>query len=196
MTIPESVRALIATGPPAYLTTLNADGSPQVTLVWIGTDRVVGLGSVQKCGKHGEQEGARMRPYSRDFRLKVVRAYERGGGSQRAWARLFAGSLSFVQDLLRRYRRTGRVEPKPHGGGNPGKIGPYLRVVQQLHAQQPGASLAERGEQFATKVRVHVGRSTMHRALDRLGLSREKRQSMPPNKTPRRDAKLARPSRS
>jgi hypothetical protein len=27
MTLPESVRALIATGPPAYLTTLNADGS-------------------------------------------------------------------------------------------------------------------------------------------------------------------------
>ena len=38
MTIPESVRALIATGPPAYLTTLNADGSPQVTLVWVGTE--------------------------------------------------------------------------------------------------------------------------------------------------------------
>jgi hypothetical protein len=38
MTIPESIRALIATGPPAYLTTLNADGSPQVTLVWVGTE--------------------------------------------------------------------------------------------------------------------------------------------------------------
>jgi PPOX class probable F420-dependent enzyme len=38
MTLPESVRALIATGPPAYLTTLNADGSPQVTLVWVGTE--------------------------------------------------------------------------------------------------------------------------------------------------------------
>ena len=39
MTIPESVRALIATGPPAYLTTLNADGSPQVTLVWVGIEK-------------------------------------------------------------------------------------------------------------------------------------------------------------
>jgi hypothetical protein len=35
MTIPESIRTLIDTGPPAYLTTLNADGSPQVT--WSGS---------------------------------------------------------------------------------------------------------------------------------------------------------------
>ena len=38
MTIPESVRALIEAGPPAYLTTLNTDGSPQVTLVWAGIE--------------------------------------------------------------------------------------------------------------------------------------------------------------
>jgi PPOX class probable F420-dependent enzyme len=38
MSIPESIAALIATGPYAHLTTLNADGSPQVTLVWIGIE--------------------------------------------------------------------------------------------------------------------------------------------------------------
>jgi hypothetical protein len=32
MTIPESVRTLVATGPLAHLTTLNSDGSPQVTV--------------------------------------------------------------------------------------------------------------------------------------------------------------------
>lgn len=36
--IPDSVRALIATGPNAHLTTLNADGSPQVTVVWVGIE--------------------------------------------------------------------------------------------------------------------------------------------------------------
>lgn len=137
-----------------------------------------------------------MRPYSTDFRLKVVQAYERREGSQRDLARLFGVSLSFVQDLLHRYRRTGSVDPAPHGGGNPGKIGPYLSVVQQLHHQQPDASLAERCEQLATKVRVHVGRSTMHRALDQLGLTRKKRRSMLPNTTPRQGAKLGPPSSS
>lgn len=137
-----------------------------------------------------------MRPYSTDFRLKVVQAYERREGSQRDLARLFGVSLSFVQDLLQRYRRTGSVEPAPHGGGNPGKLGPYLSVVQQLHQQQPDASLAERCEQVATQVRVHVGRSTMHRALDHLGLTRKKRRSMPPNKIPRKGGKRARLSRT
>jgi len=36
--IPESVRALVSTGPLVHLTTLNPDGSPQVTVVWLGVD--------------------------------------------------------------------------------------------------------------------------------------------------------------
>ena len=38
MQIPESVRTLVATGPQAHLTTLNSNGSPQVTLVWVGIE--------------------------------------------------------------------------------------------------------------------------------------------------------------
>ena len=38
MKIPQSVRALIEAGTPAHLITLNPDGSPQVTVVWIGLD--------------------------------------------------------------------------------------------------------------------------------------------------------------
>ena len=38
MTLPESVRDLIATAPVATLTTLNKDGSPQMTVVWVGIE--------------------------------------------------------------------------------------------------------------------------------------------------------------
>ena len=38
MKIPDSVRELIASGPLVHLTTLNADGSPQISLVWIGIE--------------------------------------------------------------------------------------------------------------------------------------------------------------
>lgn len=137
-----------------------------------------------------------MRPYSKDFRLKVVHAYERGEGSQRDLARLFGVSLSFIQDLLQRYRQTGSVEPQPHGGGNPGKIRPYLSAVEQLHQQHPDASLAERCEQLAATTPVHVGRTTMHRALKQLGLTRKKRRSMPRSRTLKRGAKPAWPSRN
>jgi PPOX class probable F420-dependent enzyme len=36
--LPESVRAVVAAGHLAHLVTLNADGSPQVTCVWVGID--------------------------------------------------------------------------------------------------------------------------------------------------------------
>ena len=62
-----------------------------------------------------------MRPYSTDFRQKVVQADERGDGSQRDLAQLFSVRLSFVHDLLRRYRHPGRVEPKPQGGAIRGR---------------------------------------------------------------------------
>jgi PPOX class probable F420-dependent enzyme len=38
MTIPESIRELIANGPLAHLTTLNSNGGPQVTVVWVGIE--------------------------------------------------------------------------------------------------------------------------------------------------------------
>ncbi|HUF39212.1 MAG TPA: PPOX class F420-dependent oxidoreductase [Anaerolineales bacterium] len=38
MQLPPEIRALIESGSPAHLVTLNGDGSPQVTLVWIGLE--------------------------------------------------------------------------------------------------------------------------------------------------------------
>jgi len=36
--LPDRLRTLIESGPLAHLVTLNRDGSPQVTIVWIGLD--------------------------------------------------------------------------------------------------------------------------------------------------------------
>jgi PPOX class probable F420-dependent enzyme len=36
--LPESLRELIASGPLAHLSTINRDGSPQVSVVWVGLD--------------------------------------------------------------------------------------------------------------------------------------------------------------
>jgi PPOX class probable F420-dependent enzyme len=38
MALPERIRTLVESGPLAHLVTLNADGSPQVTVVWIGVE--------------------------------------------------------------------------------------------------------------------------------------------------------------
>ena len=38
MSLPRELQDLIASGPLAHLTTINADGSPQVSVIWIGLD--------------------------------------------------------------------------------------------------------------------------------------------------------------
>jgi len=38
MNIPPEIKALIESGCPAHFVTLNPDGSPQVTVVWVGID--------------------------------------------------------------------------------------------------------------------------------------------------------------
>ncbi len=115
-----------------------------------------------------------MKPYSTDFRLSVVRAYEGGQGSQRQLARLFGVSLGFVQNLLQLYRGSGSVEPRPHGGGNPGKITGHLEVVGQLQQQEPEATLEEMCERVAAVLKVEVSATTISRALQRLKLPRKK----------------------
>jgi len=54
-----------------------------------------------------------MTSYSTNLRQKIIHAYERHKGSQRTLADLFGVSLSFVEKVLRRHRRTGPVAPKP-----------------------------------------------------------------------------------
>ena len=54
MEIPQSVRELLPKAPLAHLTTLNSDGGPQVTVVWVGIENeefAIGQWrSIQKSG--------------------------------------------------------------------------------------------------------------------------------------------------
>src|ERR671925_609227 len=87
-----------------------------------------------------------MKPYSMDLRLRVVQAYENHEGSMRQLAARFRVSLRCVRDLLTRYRATGDVAPKPHGGGSPAKLDAAgLDTVRTLVQQAPDATLKEQG---------------------------------------------------
>jgi len=58
MQIPESIHALIASAPQAHLTTLNANGSPQVTLVWVGIEsNYITLTLALSLRRRGEKNG-------------------------------------------------------------------------------------------------------------------------------------------
>lgn len=115
-------------------------------------------------------------PLSVDLRQRVLAAYQAKEGSQRQLAERFKVSLSFVRDLTRRYRQTGTVEPKPHGGGAVAKLGASeLLSVKALVEAQPDALLEELCERFAQKTGVNVSVSTMQRAGQRLELSVKKK---------------------
>jgi transposase len=123
-----------------------------------------------------------MATYSIDLRQKILHAYERRLGSQRAIADIFGVSLSFVEKLLRRHRTTGEVAPKPHAGGQRPRLDAAAQAqVRRLVDDQPDATLAELCTRLATETSVRVSVPTLCRVLQRLGLPRKKSRSTPRN---------------
>ena len=107
-----------------------------------------------------------MKPYSQDLRVRVVAAYDNHEGTQRELARRFHVSPSFVQGVLRHYRKTGSLEPKPHGGGYPRAIDEHgLEIVARLVREHPTATLSRLCEEFAALARYRPSRATMWRAV-------------------------------
>jgi transposase len=91
-----------------------------------------------------------MQPYSIDLRTRVVEAYEYHEGTMRQLATTFRVSVSCVRRLLKHYRETGSVAPKPHGGGASANVdGGGLEVVQTLVHAEPDATLRELCQRFA-----------------------------------------------
>jgi transposase len=114
-------------------------------------------------------------PLSLDLRQRIILAYQTKEGSQRQLAKRFKVSLSFVRDLVRRYRETGKIEPKPHGGGAVSKLETkHLPIIKTLVDKQPDAFLEELCERFTEQTTVQVGTSTMQRAVQNLKLSVKK----------------------
>ena len=113
-----------------------------------------------------------MTPYSQDLRQRILDTVQRGEESVRQIARRFLVSISFVTELMQRYRSTGSLQPKPHGGGNTPVLGPEdLERLRELVRQQPDATLAE----LRQRLGVSCSLMTISRALDKLGLPRKKK---------------------
>ncbi len=117
-----------------------------------------------------------MKAYSIDLRQKIVDAYNNQEGSYRQLAQRFRVSLSFVKRLLKRYKDTGKIEPKPHGGGQRPKLKPQqLETVRQLVEEDNDAILEELCSSFYQKTQLQVSRATMGRIVEKLNLTRKKK---------------------
>ena len=113
-----------------------------------------------------------MRPYSIDIRQRVLAAVEAGEYSFRELASLFNIHFSTIVRLLQRFRDTGSVEPKPHGGGARPKLDAEATArLLDLVRQQPDATLAE----LRQRLGVDCNLVTIFRTLKRMGITRKKK---------------------
>jgi transposase len=123
-----------------------------------------------------------MKPYSKDLRLRVLAACDRGMPRAEV-AQIFGVSEPTIRRYLRLRRETGGVEPRPVPGP-PARKGAALE--ERLPAQvkvNPDLTLAEHCELFGEAEGVEVSTATMSRAFARLGLPLKKSPSRPPSAT-------------
>jgi putative transposase len=121
--------------------------------------------------------------YSQDLRERVVKAIQRGDRSQAQVAQDFAVSLSFVEELWRRYRETGRCAIKAWHHGPRAKLADQEAALRAAVAAQPDATLADLCEQVPAADGSRVSESALSRALRRLKITRKKRASTPVSRT-------------
>jgi transposase len=123
-----------------------------------------------------------MRAYSIDLRERVVTACDARDGTREQIAARFSVSVSWIRKLIRRRRQTGSIAPKPRGGGRaPAFDAEAGRRLREAVRADDDATL----EELARAAGVSCCASAVHRALERLGLTRKKSRGGRPSRTAR-----------
>ena len=131
-----------------------------------------------------------MNAYSKDLRLRVLEAVDRGLPRRRI-SDLFGVSLSTIKRYVRRRRQGEDLEPKP----STGRKRPILATSEQKRAlweqleENDEATLERHCELWESATGVRVSLATMSRAIrEKLGWTYKKRRWVPPSETRRREA--------
>lgn len=116
-----------------------------------------------------------MKPYSIEFRQKIIEVYEKEGLSRRKLAQRFCVSTNFVQKLLKRYGETGDINPQPQGGSPEPKVNrEQLIDLIEIIETNNDATLEELCDLLDEKLQVRVSRATMGRITQKLNYSVKK----------------------
>ena len=123
-----------------------------------------------------------MKPYSKDLRLRVLAAVDRGMPREEV-AQTFGVSKPTIRRYLRLRRETGVVDPKPPSGP-PARKGRALEAALPSQvSRNPDLTMEEHRELFYDEHGTEVSRATISRALKRLGLPLKKSPSRPKSAT-------------
>lgn len=112
---------------------------------------------------------------SLDLRQRIVEAYERGEGSQRALAARFAVGKATVERLLKRKRETGSVSPKAQRHGPlPIVTAEHHTLIEAWLSQCCDMTQQELADRFTEQTGRRVSQRTMSRVLARMEETRKK----------------------
>lgn len=93
-----------------------------------------------------------MRPFTEDFRERIVAAYETGGVSMAAVDRRFGISGKVVGKLVRQKRSLGTLAPQVHRRGRKPAVSAAKKQQLREHLEQyPDATVLERRETLGLK---------------------------------------------
>jgi transposase len=123
-----------------------------------------------------------MKAYSKDLRRKIVDAIERGMPKAQA-ARTFGVGISTLKRYAAKAQRGESLEPGKAPGKSPKIDEPVRKLLEGDLKERPFATLRERCEYVEAVSGVSVSRSTMCRAIARIGSTRKKGGERPQSET-------------
>ncbi len=119
-----------------------------------------------------------MKPYSKDLRLKVLAAVNRGMPRAQV-ANVFSVSVPTIKRWLKRRRETGDVAPQPIPGPPARKWEALKDALPSQIRSDPDFTLEEHRELFEESYGIPVSTATLSRAFKKLGLPFKKSRSSP-----------------
>lgn len=106
--------------------------------------------------------------YSLDLRERVVRFVDSGRSRHAATAH-FKVPVSFVVNLMKAYRKTGCLEPKPGGGRRHATLDPHRAFLLARVAEKNGITMPELSAELVTATGVKADPASISRWLIRNG---------------------------
>ena len=121
--------------------------------------------------------------YSLDLRIRAVEAYEQKSGTREQVSKLFQIGVATLNRWIHRYRHSGTAERLPCSGGKNPRIGTIGEIILlDILDGRPDATLREIAGKYGIVTRMLLSKSVIHDTLERLGITRKKKQFSTMNK--------------
>ena len=116
-----------------------------------------------------------MKPHPIEFRQKIIEVHGKESLSIRKLAQRFCVAKSFIQKLLKQYKDTGDIHPKPQGGSPETKLNQEQLIdLVEIIETHNDATLEELCDLLEERTQVRVSRATMGRITQKLNYSVKK----------------------